>query len=319
MSLYGNQSSHIYGALRNAQLRSVYFPEWSLTFYIPTQENAAPQNSIPEYLLRKLRTLGCNIVEVDPLQSGYSPELLSWLAMDNTQLDYVLVRHVTSRLNARDKAAVNEWIRENKAFHCIRDHPAFVKMSIVPGCFGVRPKLVSELIQLKYDKNDNSVHQQQTHKEAHHSEPHQPHNHTFKPNHNINFKSIHQLLRSYFNNQSNSTSSSNDIRYTNSSTSASFHSDHFRHALTLLDNYLWPLVHNNITCHDSVSCTSWKNAKRFPVQRRKIHKVQTEREVEFIPAAYNEHHRVSYDIKQDNEKWWKPFNLNSKEKNMCQV
>ena len=102
---------------------------------------------IPQYVLDKLRTLGAELIEVDPHYAPFHASTYSWLSLDHNEpvhsqsgVDYVIIRNVTSRLSDRDYKTVQQWIKSQRTFHNIRDHPSFINMSIVPGCFGVRPK-----------------------------------------------------------------------------------------------------------------------------------------------------------------------------------
>ena len=257
MSLYGNSTENTSGALRNAQLLPIYFPGWTLHFYVPTQAQAQQKHVIPLNILKKLNRAGAKTIEVSPPTVTFPPELYSWLALDDIKLDYVLIRNVTSRLSDRDKKVVQEWMNTQTIFHCIRDHPAFVNVSIIPGAFGAKPNPLSNILK-------------------------QP---------------VFDILN-------NSTPSSN----------------HYIFQLRVLENAIWPRVKNYSLCHDSVSCNKWPNTLKFSIKRQKIKKLQTPKETEFIPAAFNEHHRIAYNITYDNEHWWRSFYLqNPGVANQCQI
>ena len=59
-----------------------------------------------------------------------------FLAADHLS-DIVLSRDTDSRLNKREKAAVDEWLNSDKDFHIMRDHP-YHATEILGGMWGCR-------------------------------------------------------------------------------------------------------------------------------------------------------------------------------------
>jgi hypothetical protein len=112
--LYGAKEKYTHGALRNAELAEMYFPGWICRFYVTSD--------VPEDIVEALKQLGS---EVEPVPSGmgYSSGMF-WRfmpAIDST-VDRFVVRDVDSRLNARDRIAVEEWIESKYPVHILRDH-----------------------------------------------------------------------------------------------------------------------------------------------------------------------------------------------------
>ena len=62
-----------------------------------------------------------------------------FLVADDLTVDRFIVRDCDSRLSERDSVAVNAWIKSNKTFHCIRDHPSHGRYSISGGLWGAKP------------------------------------------------------------------------------------------------------------------------------------------------------------------------------------
>ena len=63
MALYGSDLDMVFGAIRNAQLVKVLYPEWSLRFYI-CSSCSDPRLNVPEKYVKKLKSMGAGIMEV---------------------------------------------------------------------------------------------------------------------------------------------------------------------------------------------------------------------------------------------------------------
>ena len=108
-SLYGTNPKYVDGALRNAELVPTYFPGWVCRFYV---------SGLPQRITDRLKALGS---EVYPM-TGYGNMLSRFLVAADPSVDRYIVRDTDSRLNQRDRLAVEEWIDSGKAIHSIRDH-----------------------------------------------------------------------------------------------------------------------------------------------------------------------------------------------------
>lgn len=112
--LYGSKPKYMEGAIKNADLAKTYFPGWICRFYV--------SSDVPEEIVSKLKALGAEIESV-PNGMGYVSGMF-WrfmIAGDNT-VDRYIIRDVDSRLNSRDRFAVEEWIKSGYAIHILRDH-----------------------------------------------------------------------------------------------------------------------------------------------------------------------------------------------------
>ena len=126
-SLWGDDPKYTHGAIRNAELASIIYPGWTCRFYI---------NHIPESIFRQLKSLNAEIKQETGtadwrgmfwrFQSSYDPEV-----------DISIFRDCDSRLNKREKAAVEDWIESDKTFHIMRDHP-FHQYPILGGMWGYK-------------------------------------------------------------------------------------------------------------------------------------------------------------------------------------
>jgi len=132
-SLYGHAPLYCEGALRNVVLAKSVYPGWPCRFYI--------DDTVPVRYVNVLERRGAQIVHVaKSLGPMYGRYWRFWPAADPTT-DRFIVRDADSRLNLREKAAVDEWIRSGKSFHVTRDHPQH-GVRILGGMWGgVRGKL----------------------------------------------------------------------------------------------------------------------------------------------------------------------------------
>lgn len=113
-SLYGAERLYCEGALRNAELAAVHYPGWTCRFYL--------DDSVPALYQAALAAAGCDIVKVTRPSLGpmYGRYWRMWVAAD-PGVDRFLIRDADSRLNARERAAVDEWIASGESFHVMRD------------------------------------------------------------------------------------------------------------------------------------------------------------------------------------------------------
>jgi len=140
MSLYGSGHRYTMGAIRNAQLLPVIFPKWRLWFYCETvgKNRTSKYGSIPSEIIDKLIELGAEIRYIDPVVTGLAPMMWRFLASADSQVDVFTVRDSDSRLTTRDAAVVSDWLKTDKVFHCIRDHPSHSLYSVSGGMWGGR-------------------------------------------------------------------------------------------------------------------------------------------------------------------------------------
>ena len=121
-SLYGTHEVYQVGALRNLALQPLYYPGWICRFYV-SQE-------VPADIVRRLEQGGAEVVHKQ--RRDYADGLFwRFLAAADPDLDAVIVRDADSRLSERERCAVEAWLRGDKGFHIIRDHP--LHLTLIPG------------------------------------------------------------------------------------------------------------------------------------------------------------------------------------------
>jgi hypothetical protein len=101
--LYGNPTNpefpkYYRGAIENIKLRDIYYKGWVIRYYVSEE--------IPAALVQELSGLGAEIVKITKEQQMFGRFLVG---VDPT-VDRYLVRDIDSRLNSRERIAVEEWI-----------------------------------------------------------------------------------------------------------------------------------------------------------------------------------------------------------------
>ena len=107
--LYGNKPKYLLGGLSNIELAKRYYPGWVCRFYVA---NVGPETT------QKLRDAGAEVV----ISPGPGHMLSRFLVANDSTVDRFIVRDVDSRLNSRERFAVEEWIRSGLKIHSMRDH-----------------------------------------------------------------------------------------------------------------------------------------------------------------------------------------------------
>lgn len=138
-SLWGTNPIYNVGAIRNAELAKEIYPEWTCRYYYGT--------STLDSTIEKLKTF--NNVELINMDVAGDWTGMFWRfypASDN-DVDVVIVRDCDSRLNMREKYAVEEWLNSDKGFHIMRDHPAH-GTEILGGMWGSKKGVIINMKEL---------------------------------------------------------------------------------------------------------------------------------------------------------------------------
>jgi hypothetical protein len=128
-SLWGSQKIYNYGMVENVIIAKELYPDW--TCYIYLGKDVIPE--VKEFLSKQE-----NAVIID--RSEY-PKKLSNMVWRFEPAFYsksiVIIRDSDSRLNIREKLAVDEWLNSDKDVHIMRDHQNH-NFVILGGMWGVR-------------------------------------------------------------------------------------------------------------------------------------------------------------------------------------
>ncbi len=135
-SLWGQNPKYLIGAIRNAKLAQEIYPDWTCRFYTAL--------SVPFPVLSQLE-------EMPNTQIFKKNDFGDWRGMfwrfepaSENDVEVMISRDTDSRLNYREKEAVNEWIESDKGFHIMRDHP-YHKFPVLGGMWGVKNGVLPDM------------------------------------------------------------------------------------------------------------------------------------------------------------------------------
>jgi hypothetical protein len=126
-SLWGDNPTYTQGAIRNAELAKEIYPDWVCRYYIG--------RSTPQQTIDTLSSFDNTEVIVMDVDGDWTGMFWRFYPAGEQDVDVVIIRDCDSRLNNREKEAVNEWLNSDKGFHIMRDHP-YHKTEILGGMWG---------------------------------------------------------------------------------------------------------------------------------------------------------------------------------------
>jgi len=134
-SLWGDAPMYWVGALKNIELCKKYFPGWICRFYI---DDTCDKNLI--------KTLESDNVEIVLVNSKDSFHGMFWrfYAASDPEVDIMLSRDCDSRLSDREYYAIQDWLKTDKDFHIMRDHP-YHTVPILGGMWGCRNGILKNI------------------------------------------------------------------------------------------------------------------------------------------------------------------------------
>jgi protein O-GlcNAc transferase len=129
-SLYGTESRYSRGLIRNIELAHEIFPGWTVITYLG--------DSVPNWVRAELAQMPSHVA-VGMRGAIEDPTAMLWrfLAHDIDGLEVVIFRDADSRLDKRERAAVDEWLASGKTLHVMRDHPGH-SLPMMGGMWGIR-------------------------------------------------------------------------------------------------------------------------------------------------------------------------------------
>jgi protein O-GlcNAc transferase len=138
-SLWGDNPIYTIGAIRNAELSKEIYPDWVCRYYIG--------KSTPKDIIEKLNSFdNTEVIEMES-DGDWTGMFWRFYAAGDEDVDVVIVRDCDSRVNIREKEAVDEWLNSDKGFHIMRDHP-YHTTEILGGMWGSKKGVVSNIKNL---------------------------------------------------------------------------------------------------------------------------------------------------------------------------
>lgn len=130
-SVFGESDIYKKGAIKNAILAQKIYPDWICRFYI-FSECANLKSELDNYE-------NVESVLIDK-KGGFYSTLYRFLPLEEENVSYFISRDTDSRLSLREKEAVDEWIKSNKTFHIMKDHPYHYteEFPILAGMWGAK-------------------------------------------------------------------------------------------------------------------------------------------------------------------------------------
>lgn len=135
-SLWGSNAMYCDGAVANARIAPILFPQWRCRFYC--------DDSVPAPITKALLQAGAEVVKPSKNLSSYYGLFWRFGVIDDLAVDRFLIRDADSPLTPVERAAVDEWVESDQPFHLIRDwysHTELILAGLWGGVQGVLPKL----------------------------------------------------------------------------------------------------------------------------------------------------------------------------------
>jgi hypothetical protein len=138
-SLWGEDPKYCVGAVKNAELAQVYYPEWVCRYHIGS--------STPKEYVDQLRAKPNTEVVLRPEAGDWTG--MFWRFEDASDLDVgvMISRDTDSRPSKREAKAVEAWLNSDKKFHIMRDHP-YHATEILGGMWGVKNPFLGDMKHL---------------------------------------------------------------------------------------------------------------------------------------------------------------------------
>jgi hypothetical protein len=129
-SLYGTNEVYLNGAVENAKIQRMFYPGWTSRFYV--------SDDVPEATKIKLRKYGAQVIHKGVSDGHLGLYWRMEAFFDDPMIDCVIIRDCDSRLNWREVYAVDEWLKSDKVFHIMRDHPSGHNSQMMVGMMGMK-------------------------------------------------------------------------------------------------------------------------------------------------------------------------------------
>lgn len=146
LSLWGTDDLYALGAVANARLARTIYPDWTMRVY------CSPE--VP--VIGALQSLGVDVRVVSP-SPRFAGLFWRFLPAAETDLDYVIVRDADSRLNMRERRAVDAWIASGLPCHAMRDHTRHRHAPLLGGMWGCRGGAIPDMAErvARFDRGAN--------------------------------------------------------------------------------------------------------------------------------------------------------------------
>jgi hypothetical protein len=129
-ALYGKIPKYTAGAIRNAV--ELEKSSWNAVFYCG--------KDVDGEVIQKIQAHGGIVIRQE--EDWHSNGMFwRYYAITNPSFDRILFRDVDSSISDREWMMISDWVKSNKPFHIIRDHPAHLA-PILGGLWGTTKKIL---------------------------------------------------------------------------------------------------------------------------------------------------------------------------------
>lgn len=147
--LWGKLPKYNVGLIKNIELVKTFYPDYEAWVYIHTPSvEKETIDMLKKFDYVKIIMKNGNLNKCKPMTWRFE-------AIDDPEVEIMLSRDIDTRIIQREVDAVNEWLKSDKLFHIMRDHP-YHGSKIFGGMFGTKkiPEIRSwkEIINL-YKQN----------------------------------------------------------------------------------------------------------------------------------------------------------------------
>ncbi len=145
--LWGENPKYTIGAIKNADLATIFYPDWICRFYVA--------KNVPLHVIQELLTRNNTEVFIVNEKPDWTSTLWRFLAACDPFIDVMISRDTDSRLGEREMLAVQEWEHSDWGFHIMRDHPR-QGARILAGMWGIKKGIITNMAELieKFQKGD---------------------------------------------------------------------------------------------------------------------------------------------------------------------
>jgi hypothetical protein len=127
-SLYGTDTRYTTNALQNAKIFLDIYPNWKMRIYY--------DNTVPVLVINHLAKK--EHIELINMTNSKIKNKMLWrfTVLLDDKVERYIVRDIDSHISLREKYAVDEWIKSNKNYHVMRDHPSHCNFAMSGGMWG---------------------------------------------------------------------------------------------------------------------------------------------------------------------------------------
>jgi len=153
-SLWGDDPLYTHGAIMNAMIAPYIYPEWITRFYV--------DENVSKKILKRLAAYGAQIVSLQKPARDFFRLFWRFLVANDESVTRFICRDCDSRLNTREKVAVDAWVNSGKPFHMMRDsysHAELILAGMWGGKVGVLPNIIKMLECFENDRAEKWIDQ----------------------------------------------------------------------------------------------------------------------------------------------------------------